>query len=155
MKTVSYILCQCTWGFLQTLLGFAFFLIHIGEKHFFYHGAVVTGWSYQNSASLGLFLFLSDPQKSDKRQKESSSGRNSPAGLSERLLIHEYGHAVQSLLLGPLYLPLMALPSALWCSLPCCKKKREREGISYFSFFPEKWADRLGEKALKKACRRI
>ena len=146
MRTLLYIIGQCTWGILQTLLGFAFFLVHIGEKHYFYHGAVVTGWSYPNSASLGLFLFISDPRKSGKKQKGSSSLSELPG----RILVHEYGHTVQSLLLGPLYLPLMALPSALWCSLPTCKKRREREKISYYSFFPEKWADCLGEKALGK-----
>ena len=147
MKTVVYVMGQCTWGFLQTRLGFAFFLAHAGEKHFFYHGAVVTGWKYKNSASLGLFLFLSDPQKSGKKQKKNPS----LSDLSERLLVHEYGHTVQSLMLGPLYLILIALPSALWCSLPYCKKKRERKGISYYSFFSEKWADRLGEKVLGRS----
>ena len=147
MKTVFYVICQCTWGVLQTLLGAFFFLAHIREKHYFYHGAIVTGWSYPNSASLGLFLFIADPQKSDKKEKKNSSLDELP----ERLLLHEYGHTIQSLILGPLYLPFMALPSALWCSLPYCKKKRERKGISYYSFFPEKWADRLGEKVLGKS----
>ena len=147
MKIALYVICQCTWGFLQTLLGFAFFLVHAGEKHFFYHGAIVTGWKYKNSASLGLFLFISDPQKANKNEKKNSSLDELP----ERLLLHEYGHTVQSLMLGPLYLPFIALPSALWCSLPWCKRKREREGISYYSFFPEKWADRLGERVLGKS----
>lgn len=146
MKTVFYVIWQLTWGFLQTLLGLVFFLAHLRERHFFYHGAVVTGWNYKNSASLGLFLFLTKQPRTEKGQES-----NSLNDLPERLLLHEYGHTVQSLILGPLYLPLIALPSALWCSLPWCKRKREREGISYYSFFPEKWADRLGERVLGKS----
>lgn len=142
MKTFFYLIVQCTWGILQTLVGFVIFLLHLGEKHFWYHGAVVTGWNHQFSASIGLFLFISYGQKSDKKQKKDVSLEK----LSERLLIHEYGHTIQSLLLGPLYLPVIAIPSALWCFLPCCGRKREAEQISYYSFYPEKWADRLGER---------
>lgn len=142
MKTFFYLIVQCTWGILQTLVGFVIFLLHLGEKHFWYHGAVVTGWNHQFSASIGLFLFISYGQKSDKKQKKDVSLEE----LSERLLIHEYGHTIQSLLLGPLYLPVIAIPSALWCFLPCCGRKREAEQISYYSFYPEKWADRLGER---------
>lgn len=142
MKTFFYLIVQCTWGILQTLVGFVIFLLHLGEKHFWYHGAVVTGWNHQFSASIGLFLFISYGQKSDKKQKKDVSLEE----LSERLLIHEYGHTIQSLLLGPLYLPVIAIPSALWCFLPCCRRKREAEQISYYSFYPEKWADRLGER---------
>ena len=142
MKIVFYIIVQCTWGILQTLVGFIIFLIHIREKHFWYRGAVVTGWNRKSSASIGLFLFISDRQDSDKERKKAAS----LAELPERILLHEYGHTIQSLLLGPLYLPLIAVPSALWCFLPWCRRKRETEQISYYSFYTEKWADRLGEK---------
>ena len=65
--------------------------------------------------------------------------------LSERLLVHEYGHTIQSLILGPLYLVIIGIPSTLWGFLPHFNKKRHEEKISYFSFFTEKWANYLGE----------
>ena len=62
------------------------------------------------------------------------------------LLVHEYGHTIQSLILGPLYLIVIGIPSALWGFLPNLHKKRKDDQISYFSFFTEGWANRLGEK---------
>ena len=146
MRTALYAICQCTWGILQTLLGFVVFLVHVQEKHDFYHGAIVTGWNRRNSASIGPFLFITKGENSDGMQKSNPS----LAELSERLLVHEYGHTIQSLILGPLYLIVIGLPSVLWCSLPCCRKRREKENISYYSFYTEKWADRLGERVTGK-----
>ena len=66
--------------------------------------------------------------------------------LSNRLLVHEYGHTIQSLILGPVYLIFIGIPSTLWGFLPNLNKKRRDEKISYFDFFTEKWANSLGEK---------
>ena len=52
---------------------------------------------------------------------------------------HEWGHTRQSLLLGPLYLPLVGLPSLLWATW-----WTPLRSTSYFRFFTERWADRLG-----------
>ena len=67
--------------------------------------------------------------------------------LSRRLLVHEYGHTVQSLILGPLYLIVMGIPSTLWGFSPFAAKKRREKRISYFDFFTESWANSLGERA--------
>lgn len=144
MRNVLYIIWQCTWGLLQTTLGFVVFLIHFREKHYLYHGAIMTEWGNTSGVSLGLFVFISHEPDADKKQK---SGFLS-AERWERVRVHEYGHTIQSLMLGPLYLVVIGIPSLLWCSLPCCKKKRKNEHISYYSFYTEKWADRLGEKAV-------
>lgn len=53
---------------------------------------------------------------------------------------HEYGHTRQSLYLGPLYLIVIGLPSLIWAGL----KKFTFKKINYYSFFTEKWADKLG-----------
>ena len=136
------IFVQCTWGILQTALGFCVFLRHIRRPHRIYRGAVVTQWRAPSSVSLGLFLFLTDAPPKDRREKNAI-----PDGeILKRLLVHEYGHSVQSLLFGPLYLPLMGLPSALWGNLPRCKKKRAA-GAAYDRFFTERLANYLGEKA--------
>ena len=65
--------------------------------------------------------------------------------LSRRLLVHEYGHTIQSMILGPLYLLLMGIPSTLWGFLPCANRMRREKQVSYFAFFTEKWANTLGE----------
>ena len=53
MKNVIYILIQCTWGLPQTLLGFIVLLINIKNKHYFYHGAIITERNVPSSVSLG------------------------------------------------------------------------------------------------------
>ena len=142
MKTILYILLQCTWGFLQTLLGFLHFLLFIREKHYFFHGAVVTEWKLKSSVSLGLFVFVTKEPYFYEKLKH----RFTLQEAFSRLLVHEYGHTIQSLLLGPLYLIVIGIPSTLWGFLPACAKKRKEHRLSYFSFFTERWANAWGEK---------
>ncbi|MBQ2158158.1 MAG: hypothetical protein II443_06305 [Oscillospiraceae bacterium] len=142
MKSVLYFIWQWSWGILQSALGLIVFLFHIHAKHYFYHGADVTEWKSVSSVSLGLFVFVtSEPFFFDQLKNEYSAEE-----LSERLLVHEYGHTIQSLILGPLYLIVIGIPSTLWGFLPSLNNKRKTEGLSYFSFFTEKWANVLGEK---------
>lgn len=137
-----YALIQISWGFLQSLLGFIVFLANIKCRHFRYHGAIVTQWKGLSSVSLGMFVFITEkPYFTEKLPQYSE------AELSSRLLVHEYGHTIQSVILGPLYLILMGIPSTLWGFRPSLAKKRKDEKLSYFSFFTESWANRLGEKA--------
>ena len=142
MKTIFYCIWQCTWGFLQSLLGLSVFLLHMKDKHYFYHGAVITEWKDKSSVSLGMFVFVT----AEPYFYEKLKGQYSMEELSTRLLVHEYGHTIQSLLLGPLYLIVIGIPSTLWGFLPNINRKRKEEQISYFSFFTEKWANALGEK---------
>lgn len=143
MKIFLYRFTQCTWGVLQTLLGFLVFLFHIKERHFSYHGAVVTKWKGKSSVSLGMFVFVTNEPYFYEKLKDEYTKEE----LSGRLLVHEYGHTIQSLILGPLYLIVIGIPSTLWGFLPSCYNKRKNENVSYFSFFTEKWANILGEKA--------
>ena len=137
MKTVLFRLWQWTWGFPQTLLGAVLYLIYRKCPHELYHGAVVTHWPMGGSLGVGMFLFL---------------GKHTDPTVRPRVLVHEYGHAVQSLILGPLFLPIMGIPSFLWCNLKSCKKARKKKGISYYSFYPESTANRLGEAVTKTPC---
>lgn len=128
MKIIGYRFLQILWGLPQTLLGFAVFLCFCKETHYRYHGAVVTEWNKSTGLSLGLFIFV-------------------PAGEEgKEFLVHEYGHTIQSLLLGPLYLLVIGLPSVVWCNLPRCVTLRRKRRIPYRWFYTERWADRLGEK---------
>ena len=139
MRSVFYAVWQCTWGFPQTLLGFFIFLLHRKSKHFRYHGAIITLWEPKSSVSLGLFVFVSAEPFFVKKYE----GQIGAQELSSRLLVHEYGHTIQSLILGPLYLIVMGIPSALWAAFGS-KKRREKQ-IPYGAFFTEKWANQLGE----------
>ena len=146
MLKYIYILIQLTWGSLQSLLGFILFIINIKQKHYFYHGAIITEWQTRSSISLGLFVFVTqEPYFTDKFKNEFTKEE-----LANRLLVHEYGHTIQSLILGPLYLIIMGIPSTIWGFLPLLNKKRKEKQISYFSFFTEKWANHLGEKLTNK-----
>lgn len=143
LRTLLYILIQCTWGLLQTAAGAAVFLAYRKRPRSFYHGAVVTQWPRSSSLSLGLFVFLSHRPPRDR------SGRIPDGEIGRRLLVHEYGHTVQSLILGPLYLPAIGLPSVLWAQLPACRRIW-RGKVSYFAFFPERSADLLGERVTRE-----
>ena len=59
-----------------------------------------------------------------------------------RTMMHEYGHTIQSRMLGPLYLIVIALPSLTWAG--CFEGYRQKKGKSYYSFYTEAWADKLG-----------
>ena len=142
---IIYTIIQCTWGVLQTLFGFIVFLFNIKYKHYFYHGAIVTEWKSKSSVSLGMFVFVTrEPYFYEKLQNEYTKEE-----LSSRLLVHEYGHTIQSLIFGPLYLLVMGIPSTLWGFLPVFYNKRKK-GVSYFSFFTERFANFLGEKVTKE-----
>ena len=145
MKKFAYILIQCTWGIIQTVLGLIVFFMNIKAKHFMYHGAVVTVVKAPSSVSLGMFVFVTEVPMEDKRIKNKIPNEELP----QRLLVHEYGHTIQSLIFGPLYVIVMGIPSTLWGFLPCFQRKREK-GHSYFSFFTERFANYLGEKVTKE-----
>lgn len=62
-------------------------------------------------------------------------------GTKQALTVrHEFGHVVQSRILGPLYLLVIGLPSLLWAWL----HRYIAPDKSYYWFYTERWADRLG-----------
>lgn len=80
--------------------------------------------------SLGMFLFIPEAKWVD-----------------ERVVVHEYGHTVQSLILGPLFLPVVGIPSILWAwYFGSHRDLCRRRGITYGSRFPESSANRLGTR---------
>jgi hypothetical protein len=58
-----------------------------------------------------------------------------------RAIKHEYGHTIQSLYLGLLYLIVVGVPSIIRVSIWNYYKL---EGKKYYESFPENWADSLG-----------
>ena len=137
MKQLLFRIWQWTWGFPQTLIGFIIYCIHRKNPHRVYHGCIVTRWGIGASLGVGMFLFLSE--------------RSYDAPASQ-VQVHEFGHAVQSAILGPLFLLVMGIPSFLWCNLPACRKLRKEKGVSYYRFYPESNANRLGSLVAKEPC---
>ena len=131
LKNVLFTLVQLTWGLPQTAAGALVWLFSAGSRRFVFHGAQASAWKLRRGLSLGLFIFV-------------------PDGLSEKLehglLVHEYGHSIQSLLFGPLYLPLFVLPSLVWAGLPAMERHRKRSNKSYYSLYTERLANYLGER---------
>lgn len=78
-----------------------------------------------------------------------------PVGAGSTVWFHEYGHVVQSRLLGWLYLPLVGLPSvAQWVfSRLALKVGWEAPARGYYTRYPEAWADRLGRVVHERGTR--
>ena len=65
----------------------------------------------------------------------------------EEVLRHEIGHTVQSRLLGPLYLPVVGLPSMARVGYAMLHRRRYgTRWRNYRKGFPENWADRLAPR---------
>jgi hypothetical protein len=65
--------------------------------------------------------------------------------LDERNRQHELGHAVQSRMLGPLYLPVVGVPSTARAMYALgYREVTGRKWTGYYDGFPERWADELG-----------
>jgi len=143
MKGVLFTLLQLTWGLPQTLAGFIFHLYwrHKGGRVSLFNGAVVTEWSLPSSMSLGLFILLGRNVGRYVLDGRELTAEETRIGV----LVHEFGHCVQSLILGPLFLPLAGLPSFLWARLSVFRRLRRRKLLSYYAVYPENWANTLGE----------
>lgn len=144
LKRALYVLGQLVWGFPQTLIGFVVFLLNLKRPHRIFYGAVCTSWKLKSSLSMGLFIFVTD-------DPFCYYGSLRPHCTCEEcrtmLAVHEYGHTIQSLYWGPLYLLAVALPSLAWAGLPVFRRHRAGHARSYFDAYPEAQANRLGERA--------
>ena len=126
----EWVLClRCIWELPQNLLGAALAVWVAGTGQLVRSrrapggGRLLITSAIASGVSLGLFVFAGHRR-----------GRN--------LINHEIGHTRQSMLLGPMYLPLVALPSCLWFwSRKRLHRHLERD---YYAFWTERWADRLG-----------
>ena len=124
-----------------------YFLLNIARPHRMFHGAIMTMWKKKASLSLGAFIFVSDDPlcfyqayKNEITEEEMFS----------RFAVHEYGHTIQSLIWGPLYLVTVGISSVSWAMIPFFWKMRERKQLSYFSVYPEIMANFWGEKVTGK-----
>ena len=150
MNSKLYTLIQWTWGLPQTLAGAGLYIAHRKDRHFDYNGARATVWDRDAGISLGKFIFLPAGRTAhEDPEQESSSHMNGSGSHSfhdDYILRHEYGHTIQSLILGPAYLLLVGAPSMLWNRLPYFANRRKVTGRSYYSAVFERTANMLGEK---------
>ena len=134
---ILYTCIQWTWGIAQNaiaLLMLAFLKLKDPKRDvYLFHGAIVTEWKKRSSMAMGMFIFL---------------GHHGIDSYSLRILTHEYGHTVQSCILGPLNLLLVGIPSFLWANEAHCGKKWREDGASYYSFYTERWANFEGGRVL-------
>ena len=84
------------------------------------------------AVSLGFFVFW-------------ATGETRWFSLDERVKEHEYGHSFQSRMLGPLYLPLVGVPSTMRVVYAIAYRELTgRRWTGYYDGYPANWADRLG-----------
>lgn len=114
------------WQLPQNLLGLALKLFYkkdINPIISIPDTDITVSKNFRGGISLGKYIFVS---------KYSNNIRS---------LKHEYGHVIQSKFLGWFYLLIIGLPSLIHAWL--------YNGSDYYSFYTEKWADKLSEKYLK------
>lgn len=113
------------WELPQNIIGFFVFLIfkmqkRISKGEFFKYRLFFQNNKY--GVSLGFFIFY-----------YNASGIKS----------HEYGHTIQSRILGPLYLILVGLPSVIRANY--YNHHPELTTQQYMGKYPENWATNLGK----------
>ena len=124
-----FTLLHWTWQLPQTLIGwFVYQYIKFKDKnciidenyHKTGHYAVMTkSEDFMGGVSLGRYVFT-----------------NMQDGMISYR--HEFGHSIQSLILGPLYLIIIGIPSSLLAyNISDALNKR------YYWFYTEKWADSI------------
>ena len=113
------------WQLPQNLLGLLFLLflrdgrvLHTDDSY----AVVRSSYRMRGGISLGRHVFISSYQ------------------CTSDTIRHELGHCRQSRTLGWLYLLVIGLPSLLWAAL----HEKVAPGRSYYWFYTERWADRLG-----------
>ena len=116
------------WGLPQNLVGAIMFLTmkHEAIKIQKYKDSIILFLPGNHGAvSLGMFIFFFSDFKS----------------RTDYVIRHEYGHSIQSKILGPVYL-IIGLQSLIWAG--CFDWYRKKYKISYYSFWLEAWANKLG-----------
>ena len=122
------VVCVYLLEFPQNIIGYTLFKIYtrIYNRPFYkYQDAYVTHVKGRWGAiSLSRFIFADD------------------RWFQSEMIKHEYGHTIQSKKLLLLYIPIIGIPSLVWNKF--FRKYRIRKQRSYYSFYTESWANKLG-----------
>ena len=119
-----------TWELPQNLLGRIVKKVCKAEFYMNYETSTVYSWKIPGGMSLGNYIFIPFWQGQTTRQNPME------------YIKHEYGHSIQSHYLGWFYLLVIGLPSLVWAQ--CFEWYRQKFNVSYYSFYTEKWANKLG-----------
>ena len=117
------------WEFPQFTLGMIFYLVlkkRIKDKKIINNRIVYFVAGFPGGISLSVFIFLNDSDRSEKSIR------------------HEYGHTIQSVYLGCLYLIAVGIPSVI----RACVWNVYKPKVDYYRAYPENWADRLGKNII-------
>lgn len=140
LRAVLFYLWQFTYGLIQNLFGLIMLIIYKskGAESEWYHNALITYIDKKNfgGISLGMFIFINKSREGDRLNDTK---------------IHEYGHTIQSLILGPLYFLVIGIPSVIWCNVPYFVKMRKLNDVSYYRAYCEGWANECGLYATKES----
>ena len=128
MKIKNFI--KATWELPQNVLGAIVKKICNATPLATYKDVTVYSWSVAGGMSLGKYIFV------------PFSKYNPNSHTMMHYIKHEYGHCVQSMILGWFYLLVIGAPSLIWAQ--CFVKYRAKTGKSYYDFYTEKWANKLG-----------
>lgn len=118
------------WQLPQNILGFIVKKLYAATPYTTHNNVNVYSWNNLGGISLGKYIFVPFHKASPNTN-----------GV-QRYIRHEYGHCVQSRYLGWFYLIVIGLPSITWAG--CFEWYRKKTGTSYYDFYTEKWADKLG-----------
>ncbi|MBR5199460.1 MAG: hypothetical protein IKW20_06490 [Bacteroidales bacterium] len=111
------------WQLPQNIVGLLFLLFIRGEERHSLDGITFyEAESFNGGISLGKYIIVYKKRESTIR--------------------HEYGHCIQSRMLGPLYLLIVGIPSLIWASMYGVVISHKK--YDYSDFWCERWADRLG-----------
>lgn len=137
MRTIRQILSKfpiwCSWLFIildalwelpQNILGAIVKLVYVRhglrEVNTYKQGVCqIQNWNMTSGVSLGWFQFT-----------HPTAGKDTVS--------HEVGHSVQSVMLGPLYLLVIGLPSIIWAGIV-----HPIVGGDYYRFYTERWSNKL------------
>lgn len=110
------------WQLPQNIIGLFIILFINGEtKHKFNNITYYYYDPFPGGISLGNYLILGSQHSQSIK--------------------HEYGHAIQSRLLGPLYLIIIGIPSLIWAGMYGTIIPEHEN--NYYRFYTERWADKL------------
>lgn len=113
------------WELPQNFIGILLTFIYRTEKSLQHKDKKVRVCSYfPGGISLGNYIFVKKYPYND---------------FTWNIVKHKWGHTRQSRYLGPLYLIVIGLPSLLWAAI-----YNDSFKCSYYDFYTERWADKLG-----------
>lgn len=127
MNKIFDFIVKYIWQLPQMVLAWLWYLIK--RKHILYNtvGKFYTVYIGANRGglTLGDKIFISKCYRGE---------------YLDLVIAHESGHVKQSLYLGPLYLLVIGLPSLLWAQTHKWLAPKK----SYYWFYTEAWANKLG-----------